>query len=33
MRPCRGANITRNIKDYKLATIPVLSPEEFLKTL
>ena len=25
--------ITRNTKDYKQATIPVLTPEQFLKTL
>jgi predicted nucleic acid-binding protein len=27
------AIISRNIKDYKLSTIPVLTPEQFLKTL
>ena len=27
------AIITRNTKDYKLSTIPVLTPEQFLKTL
>jgi predicted nucleic acid-binding protein len=25
--------ITRNIKDYKRSTLPVLTPEQFLKTL
>jgi hypothetical protein len=27
------AIITRNIKDYKQSSIPILSPEDFLKTL
>jgi len=33
MRPCQAAIITQNIKDYNLANVPVLTPEEFLKTL